>query len=134
MGMSGDEAGAYAQTLHILDLQPDYYPALRGLALGAAAAERRDEYGRRLQKAVNVGSRDARVYFDRIQFSRRTGKDIDKIGTVFDKGLVALPGKHFPARRCCQILDIPGRQRQDSGGCKRLERLVCRIVRRWPCL
>lgn len=91
MGMSGDEAGAYAQTLHILDLQPDYYPALRGLALGAAAAERRDEYGRRLQKAVDVGSRDARVYFDRIQFSRRTGKDIDKIGTVFDKGLVALP-------------------------------------------
>lgn len=92
LGMSGDAAGAHAQTLKALDLQPDFYPALRGLSLTVNLPGHSEEYANRLQAAVDLGSHDSRIYLDRIRQMRRDGTDLGRVRQVFDKALMANPG------------------------------------------
>lgn len=86
LGSEGDEAGALNSTRQALDLQPDYYQALNALASTSNTPERKTEYEARLQKAVDSGTKDARVYLDQAKVLTRGKVASEKIGAVLDKG------------------------------------------------
>jgi putative PEP-CTERM system TPR-repeat lipoprotein len=92
VGSEGNEAAALEQTGHALDLRPDYYPALLVLGRTATKPERAKEYDARLQKAVDAGSKDVRIYLDRARRLRLTGADADQVGAVLARGVTADPG------------------------------------------
>ncbi len=91
LGSEGNEAAAREQTRHALDVRADYYPALAALAIGEKTPERGKEYDSRLQKAIDSGSKDARVYFERARRFRLTGADPERVSEVLDKGVAADP-------------------------------------------
>lgn len=91
LGSEGNEAAALEQTRHALDVRADYYPALAALAIGEKTPERGKEYDDRLQKAVDSGSKDARVYFERARRLRLAGVDAERVSEVLDKGVAADP-------------------------------------------
>lgn len=90
-GMEGDEKAALEQTIKALDIQSDYYPALTALARTANTTERAKEYGSRLEKAVDEGTSNPRIYID---FARRLvdeGADPERVGGILVKGMAAAP-------------------------------------------
>ncbi len=91
LGSEGNEAGALNSTRQALDLQPDYYQALNALARTSNTPERKTEYETRLQKAVDSGTKDARVYLDQAKVLNAAHVSSEKIGTVLDKGVAASP-------------------------------------------
>lgn len=90
-GSEGDEAGALDNTRRALDLRPDFYPALNALARTAGTPERKAEYEARLQKAVDSGSKEARVYLDQARVLATVNAGQEKIGALLDKGVAATP-------------------------------------------
>nr|MBL8409874.1 PEP-CTERM system TPR-repeat protein PrsT [Dechloromonas sp.] len=91
LGSEGDDAGALNSTHQALDLRPDYYQALTALAKTATTPERKTDYESRLQKALDLGSKDARVYLDQARVLRGANAGSEKIGAVLDKGVAASP-------------------------------------------
>jgi putative PEP-CTERM system TPR-repeat lipoprotein len=89
-GTEGNEAGALEQTRRALDLRPDYYPALNALNRTAKSPEQSKEYQSRLQKAVDSGSKDPRVYVDMAALLAATDAKPEKIGELLDKGVAAV--------------------------------------------
>lgn len=90
-GINGDENGALDYVRQALDLQPDYYPALSALASTAKTPERRAEYEVRLKKAIDSGSKDARVYLDQVRILMAINAGDGQIGALLDKGVAADP-------------------------------------------
>ena len=80
-----------SSTARALDLQPDYYPALRALGGTAKTPERAKEYDARLQKAIDAGTKDARVYLDLAARLRVSGANADQVGAVLARGVAADP-------------------------------------------
>ncbi|MDP1653108.1 MAG: PEP-CTERM system TPR-repeat protein PrsT [Rhodocyclaceae bacterium] len=91
VGSDGDEEAALAQIGRALDIRPDYYPALMALAKTATTADRAKQYDDRLQKAVDAGTKDARIYFDLAKRMRIAGTDADKVGALLDRSVAADP-------------------------------------------
>jgi len=91
LGSGGDEAAALDYTRKALELQNDYFPALLALAKTASTIERSKEYGERLQKAVDSGTKDPRIYLEQARRLQLTGGGRDQVGAVFDKGVAAAP-------------------------------------------
>lgn len=89
LGSEGNEAGALEQTGLALDRRPDYYPALTAVGGTATTPERAKEYERRLRKAVDAKTTNARIYLDLARYMRATGGDADKIGAVLMQGVAA---------------------------------------------
>ena len=91
LGSEGNAAKALEQTRHALDIKADYYPALAALAIGERTPERGREYDDRLQRAIDLGSKDARIYFELSRRLRHAGADPDRVSMVLDKGVAAEP-------------------------------------------
>lgn len=91
VGSEGNEAAAIEQTKRALDMRADYYPALHALAKTATTEERARTYEERLSKAVDAGTKDARIYLDQGKRMRLAGADVDKIGALLERGIVADP-------------------------------------------
>lgn len=91
LGSEGDETGALNSTRQALDLRPDYYLALTALAKTASTPERKAEFESRLQKAMDSGTKDARVYLDQAKALAGANAGSEKIGAVLDKGVSASP-------------------------------------------
>ncbi|MFB0935817.1 MAG: PEP-CTERM system TPR-repeat protein PrsT [Propionivibrio sp.] len=87
LGSEGDAKGAFEHTRLALDVRADYYPALFALARMSDSPERMQEYDERLLKAIQSGSKDARVYLDRVRSLRLSGAELEQIGAVFEQGL-----------------------------------------------
>lgn len=91
-GSEGNEAAALDYTRKALTLRPDYYPALVALEKTAKTPEARKDYESRLKMAIEMGSKEPRVYLDQVRSMAQAGVDAEKIGTVLEKGLSAVPG------------------------------------------
>lgn len=91
VGSEGNEAAALEHTNRALDIRADYYPALLALAKTATTEERIRQYDDRLKKAVDAGTKDARIYFDLARRMRVGGAEPDKIGALLDRSVVADP-------------------------------------------
>lgn len=91
VGSEGNEAAALEQTNHALDIRADYYPALLALAKTTTTEERARQYDDRLKKAVDAGTKDARIYFDLARRMRIAGAEPDKIGALLERSVVADP-------------------------------------------
>lgn len=91
VGSEGDEVGALDYTRKALNLRPDYYPALLALAKNVKTPEGRQDYESRLKKAVDMGTKDPRIYLDQVRSLAQAGADSDKLGAVLDKGVSAVP-------------------------------------------
>jgi cellulose synthase operon protein C len=89
VGSEGNDAEALEYTKRALDLRPDYYPALNALAKTANKSERAREYELRLQKAVESGTAEPRVYIDRARQMAAANAGSEKIGELLDKGVAA---------------------------------------------
>ncbi len=92
LGSQGDATGALAQIRLALDTRADYYPALFALGKLATAPEQAKEYDERLEKAVQTGGKDARIYLERVLRLRLAGADAEQVGTALDRGIKADPG------------------------------------------
>lgn len=88
-GMEGNEKAALEQTGKALDIQSDYYPALMALARTANTPERKKEYEARVQKAMDSGTRNSRIYLDYARKLGADGADAEKVGAVLAKGVAA---------------------------------------------
>lgn len=91
VGSEGNETAALEQTNRALDIRADYYSALTALAGTAKTEARLAQYRDRLQKAVDAGTKDARIYADLARQMRILGKDADTIGAMFERGVAADP-------------------------------------------
>lgn len=91
VGSEGNEAGALDFTHQALDMRPDYYAALSALLKTANTPDRRLDYEKRLRKAVDMGSKDPRVYLDQARLMKAAGVEPEKIGALLDKGVAAAP-------------------------------------------
>jgi putative PEP-CTERM system TPR-repeat lipoprotein len=91
VGGEGNEAAALDYTRKALDLRPDYYPALVALAKTARTPEAHGEYEVRLKKAVDMGTKEPRIYLDQARSMVQAGLDGEKIGALLDKGVSAAP-------------------------------------------
>lgn len=91
LGSEGNEAAALEQTVRALDLRADYYPALMALAGTATIPERVKQYEDRLKRAVDVGTKDFRIYIDLARRMRIAGADPEKIGQLLERGIAATP-------------------------------------------
>ena len=90
-GMERNEKAALEQTGKALDFQPDYYPALLALARTANTPERRKEYETRVQKAMDSGTKNPRIYLDYAMKLNAEGADVEKVAAILAKGLAADP-------------------------------------------
>lgn len=91
VGSEGNEAAALEQTSRALDIRADYYPALLALVKTATTEERNRQYDDRLKKAVDAGTKDARIYFDLARRMRVAGAEPEKIGALLERSVVADP-------------------------------------------
>lgn len=91
LGSEGNADGAFEQTRLALDARADYYPALFALAKMAKSPERAKIYDARLQKALQSGSKDARIYLDQVHRLGLSGATPEQVLAVFDQGLKADP-------------------------------------------
>lgn len=91
VGSEGNEAAALEHTARALDIRADYYPALLALAGTAKTEERLVLYRDRLQKAVDGGTKDARIYADLARQMRILGKDAEAIGALLERSVAADP-------------------------------------------
>ncbi len=92
LGGEGNDAAAFEQTTRALDLQPDYFPALAALAVSAKSPERIKAFESRLQKAIEAGSKDERVYLEQARRLANAGAEPERVAEVYTKGLTAAPG------------------------------------------
>lgn len=90
-GTEGNETAALEETGRALDAQADYYPALIALAGTANTPERAKSYESRLEKAVDSGTKNPRIYLDLARKLRISGADAEKVGGVLAKGIAADP-------------------------------------------
>jgi putative PEP-CTERM system TPR-repeat lipoprotein len=91
LGSQGNEEAALNELSHALDLRHDFYPALAALAGTATNDSRLKGYEERLRRAVDAGTKDARIYFDLARRMRVTGAEPDKIGALLERSVVADP-------------------------------------------
>ncbi|MBL8404036.1 MAG: PEP-CTERM system TPR-repeat protein PrsT [Dechloromonas sp.] len=90
-GSEGNEAAALDYTRKALALRADYYPALVALEKTAKTPEGRQDYETRLKKAIEVGTKEPRIYLDQVRSLAQAGTDAEHIGRVLDKGVSAAP-------------------------------------------
>lgn len=91
LGSEGNADGAFEQTRLALDTRADYYPALFALAKMVTSPERAKIYDDRLQKALQSGSKDARIYLDQVRRLELSGTAPEQVLAVFEQGLKADP-------------------------------------------
>lgn len=91
LGSQGNEEAALKELSHALDVRHDFYPAMMALARTATNDARLKHYEERLRKAVDAGTKDARIYFDLARRMRVAGAEPDKIGALLDRSVVADP-------------------------------------------
>lgn len=91
VGSEGDQVAALGYARKALDLRPDYYPALVALANTGKTTEARQEYEARLKKAVDVGTKEPRIYLDRARSMVQSGADDEQIGILLAKGVSSAP-------------------------------------------
>lgn len=91
LGSEGNELGALESTRNALNLRSDYYAALSALAKSANTSERKLEYESRLKKAVDSGTKEARIYLDQARVLTAQNAEPEKIGALLDKGASSSP-------------------------------------------
>lgn len=91
LGSQGNEEAALRELSQALELRHDYYPALMALAGTAKNEALLKQYEERLRKAVDAGTKDARIYFDLARRMRINGAEPDKIGALLERSVVADP-------------------------------------------
>ena len=91
LGMEGNVVGALEQANQALDLKADYYPALLAVGKSASTPEALARYEARLQKAMDSGTKDARIYFDRVRQLQARGATQEQVAEALGKGLAAAP-------------------------------------------
>ncbi|HLO65239.1 MAG TPA: XrtA/PEP-CTERM system TPR-repeat protein PrsT [Azonexus sp.] len=91
-GAQGHEDRALEQTRKALSLDATYFPALSALAGAASSADRSKEYAERLQKAVDAGGKDPRIYLALAAVMRSAKAPAEKIATMLEQGLIKETG------------------------------------------
>ncbi len=86
-GAQGHEQVAIERTQQALNLEATYFPALAALASTTSSPERRKEYEVRLQKAVDAGGKDPRIYLAQANVMRGAKVPPEKIAAMLEEGL-----------------------------------------------
>jgi putative PEP-CTERM system TPR-repeat lipoprotein len=96
-GAQGHDDLALEHTRKALSLDATYFPALSALAGAANSADWSKEYAERLQKAVDMGGRDPRIYLAQAAVMRNTKAPVEKIAAMLEQGLLKEPS-NLPLR------------------------------------
>ena len=82
----GNRTGALDQVRRALDTRPDSYGALMVFQTLVAKPDELKEYDVRLQKAVDGGAKDVRIYLEMARRLSRSGADANRIAAMLERG------------------------------------------------